>query len=244
MSYESSHSPPARGPYRRPVVVVAGGSAPDPDVTSVLPADPFVIAADSGFVHAGALGLRVDVLVGDFDSLSSEALLVAERSETDVLRFPADKDATDLELALDLAIRRDPEELVVVAGGEGERIDHFITVVALLSDPRYGSARVSAWLGRSRLVVTRPGQPAALVCPGGAFSFVSLAPVTAQVHGVTTSGLKFALHRETLERHRTRGVSNVFVSPSASVSVEVGTLLVIQPNALPAHQPKNQVSRR
>ncbi len=87
------------------VVVVSGGEPPDPRAASAVPLGAPVVAADSGLEHALALGLEVTVAVGDFDSASPEAVAVAEAAGTRVERHPHEKDATDLELALDVAPR-------------------------------------------------------------------------------------------------------------------------------------------
>ena len=236
----SPHTDPPSGDPPQTVVVVSGGSAPHPAVREALPADAYVISADSGYAHARSLGLHVDVLIGDFDSIQRTDLAIAEQSGTRIVGHPVDKDATDLELALELAAESTPDEIVVVAGGEGDRIDHFITTVSLLCDPRFSGARMSGWFGRARLIVVRPGQPAFLQqvrsdAPGTDSAngmFVTLDPITDEAIGVTTTGLKFALNNATLHRHRTRGVSNVFVGPSASVHITDGALLVVQPTAL------------
>ena len=83
---------------RTAIVVCAGGP-----VRAVLPTfDPgaIVIAADAGVHEAERLGLRVDLLVGDLDSAQPAAVARVEATGGRVERHPADKDASDLELAL------------------------------------------------------------------------------------------------------------------------------------------------
>ncbi|HTL86619.1 MAG TPA: thiamine diphosphokinase, partial [Acidimicrobiia bacterium] len=82
-------------------IVFAGSGMVAPAVRAQLPRDAFVIAADSGLAVANALGVHVDLLVGDLDSVETSAVEIAEASGTTVARHPAEKDATDLELALD-----------------------------------------------------------------------------------------------------------------------------------------------
>ena len=67
-----------------------------------------MIAADAGLDHAEALGLPVDLVVGDLDSVSKEALERARRAGIAIEEHPAAKDQTDLELALDAAMERAP----------------------------------------------------------------------------------------------------------------------------------------
>src|SRR5262249_52023534 len=87
----------------RTAIVFVGGDPPAPGVRDVLPADAYVIAADSGLDHANRLGIAVHQVIGDFDSVSADALHTAESAGVRIDRHPAAKDATDLELALDAA---------------------------------------------------------------------------------------------------------------------------------------------
>ena len=107
------------------VVVVSGGEPPAPRAALAVPLGAPVVAADQGLEHALALGLEVTVAVGDFDSASPEAVAVAQASGTRVERHPQEKDATDLELALDLAAAMSPERILVLAG-DGGRLDHLL----------------------------------------------------------------------------------------------------------------------
>ncbi|MCU0273158.1 MAG: thiamine diphosphokinase, partial [Acidimicrobiales bacterium] len=106
------------GPVRTVVVVAGGPTGPD-GVT--VPAADVVVAADSGLHHALTLGLTVDVLIGDLDSVDPALVARAGR----VVQHPADKDATDLELALDEALRHAPDRVFVVASAGG-RLDHAV----------------------------------------------------------------------------------------------------------------------
>src|SRR5688572_21924099 len=103
------------------VVVLAGGDGPDPGL--VVPAADLVVAADSGAEQAAPLGLDVDLLVGDLDSIAPGTLAALEASGTRIERHPRDKDATDLELALAVAVGHRARRIVVV-GGHGGRLDH------------------------------------------------------------------------------------------------------------------------
>lgn len=206
------------------VLLLTGGDPIDPALDAVLPQDAFVIAADSGIEQALALGRTVDLAVGDFDSVAAAALEAAEASGAVVERHPEAKDETDLELGLAAAALRDAAR-VVVAGGHGGRVDHFLANALLLASPRFAHMRIEAYVGPSRIVVIRDG--ATLV--GDVGDLVSLLAVGGAAEGVRTTGLRYALRRERLEVGSTRGVSNVFEEPSATVELDGGTLLAVQP---------------
>ena len=149
------------------VVVVAGGSPPAAESVRAVPGDARVIAADKGLEHALALGLAVEIAVGDFDSASPEAVAVAEEAGTRIERHPAEKDATDLELALDRAAALDPERVLVLAG-DGGRLDHLLSTLLLLGSPRYAQLRIDAFVGPAQVHVVRDerelaGRPGELV---------------------------------------------------------------------------------
>ena len=221
----------------RIALVVAGGDPPPPDVLSTLPPPVITIAADSGIHHARALDVGVDILVGDLDSADEESQQWAVAQGATVEVYPADKDQTDLELALDraaeIAAEMAVDELIVLGLGGG-RLDHWLANLLTLAGPRTASVAVTAYVGPSRISVIRDTRE----LTGRPGELVSLVPVGGAVHGITTAGLEYPLRSESLHAGSSRGISNVFggAAPGdktdvvrATVDVVSGTLLAIQP---------------
>ena len=202
------------------VVVVASG--PGPDVA--VPDGGTVIAADGGLDRAAALGLEVDVLVGDLDSVSPAALARAESAGTRIVRHPVAKDATDLELALDEALALGARRVLVIASAGG-RLDHVAASLLLLGATRYAELELDALVGDALVHVLR----SARTLHGTPGELVTLLPLGGAAEGVTTSGLEYPLDGETLGPGSTRGVSNVFTSAEARVTLAEGILLAIRP---------------
>ena len=183
------------------VVVVASGEGPE----LTLPDAKSVVAADGGLVRAHELGLAVDVVVGDLDSVTPEALAAAEAAGARVVRHPQAKDATDLELALDEAVALGASRVLVVASAEG-RLDHLLGSLLLLGSERCVGIELDALVGDALVHVVR-GERRLAGSPG---ELLTLVPLGGPAEGVTTQGLEYPLAGETLEPGTTRGVSNVF----------------------------------
>lgn len=211
-------------------LVFAGGDPIDGDVAARLPASGpgsqvIVVAADSGVEHALALGRGVDLVVGDLDSAAPAAIDAAVAGGAEVRSFPVDKDESDLELAL-RAARACGATRVIVVGGAGGRLDHFLANALLLASPSFADVDIEALVGDARITVVRrearlagaPGDVCSLLAAGG------------PARGVRTTGLRFPLHGEDLLPGSTRGLSNELTEPVATVSLEHGALLAVQPD--------------
>jgi len=204
------------------IVVVAGGPLLDRAVPP-LPVGATVIAADGGVDRALALGLHVDLAIGDFDSASAAGLAAVEAAGARLERHPAAKDATDLELALDAAIACGPARIVVVGSGGG-RLDHLLGSVLLLADERYAAAEIDAFLGAAHASIIRGTRQLA----GNPGDVLTLLPIHGAAEGVTTGGLEYPLREETLPAGTSRGVSNVLSSSRPRITVGRGCLLAIR----------------
>jgi thiamine pyrophosphokinase len=209
----------------RVVVVLAGGDGAHPDL--VLPRAGRVVAADSGADQAAALGLDVDVVVGDLDSITPATLADLRDAGVEVEGHHPDKDATDVDLALARAVALDPDRIVLV-GGHGGRLDHAMATLAALAGVAAPGRRVEAWMGPAQVLVTVD----TVVLEARVHEVVSLLPLGGPADGVTTEGLRWPLVDATLPPWSTWGMSNEVAESPAAVSVRGGVLAVVRPHAL------------
>ncbi len=218
------------------VLVIGGGASPPQALRALLrPADQ-VICADRGYAHALTLGLTPTVLIGDFDSLAPVDLEQARATGVSVEAHSPEKDATDLELALDRAVTGHTGALritVVATPDVGERIDHLLSQLALLAAPKYADAELLAWFGRACVQIVHPTRTVAI--RGRAGELVTLLAIGGEAKGVSTAGLTYPLRDESLSPFSTRGVSNVLSGTAATISVAAGCLAIVRPHALEDH---------
>lgn len=213
------------GAHERAVALVfTGGDPPTAHDLRDLPAPALVVAADAGLHHAQRHGFHVDVVVGDLDSADPAAVATAEAAGATIERHPAAKDASDLELALGAAIERHCTD-VVVLGGHGGRLDHFLANTLLLASPTLAAARVEARFDGGTVFVVRD----TIELHGSPGDLLTLLPLGGPALGVVTAGLRYPLRSETLHAGSTRGLSNELVAPTATVTVTDGVLLAVLP---------------
>jgi len=191
-------------------------------VSACLEGTDVVICADGGTRHALALGLIPDVVIGDLDSIDDSVRQHLEGCGTRVISYPRSKDKTDLELALLYAVEEGATR-VVVLGAQGGRIDHELGNLLLLAHPRLAGIEVRMCCGDQEVLLIRDHA----VLEGQVGDLLSLLPIGGDAHGVSSSGLEYALDDETLWFGPARGVSNVFVSSTARVRVRNGVLWAV-----------------
>lgn len=213
----------------RHVVIVLGGLRPHETVLPLLDPSDTVVCADSGLDHAYSLGLQPDVVIGDFDSVTSAALERARSAGVTELTFPSDKDRTDAELALHHALESGATRVTVVWGG-GDRIDHVLGVFAALAHPHLARlASLEVWLGGDHLHVLHAGVDVLVDLRPGAT--VSLVPLGAADVRLSSAGLRWDLDDDVLHGHAARGVSNEVVATPVRIAVTHGVVGVVTPDA-------------
>lgn len=186
--------------------------------------DDALICADGGSRHCVALELRPHVVVGDMDSASPAVLARWVEAGTLLERHPAAKDQTDLELALERAIRDGADEILLL-GALGGRLDQTLANLLILAQ-RQWPATIRLAEGDQVAQVLMDGE--AITLSGAVGSTVSVVPLSAEVTGITYRGLLYPLQQATLRLGSTRGISNAVASRPAGISIERGSLLVIQ----------------
>ena len=184
-----------------------------------------VIAVDGGADHCRRLGIIPDILIGDLDSIDPAVLEEFRRKAVTVLRHPPRKDATDLELALDLAVTKGARE-VWLLGGLGGRWDMSLANVLLAGSKKYLALNLTLPGPDCFMHILHPGRP--FVLPGQPGQQVSLLPLQADVSGLTLHGFEYLVENATLPFGSTRGISNILRDSGATVQFQGGVLLCIR----------------
>lgn len=200
--------------------IYVGGEIDPPFITERPDADALTIAADCGWHNAAALGVTPDILLGDFDSIGGGELPPAR----EILQVPAEKDRTDTQLAVDLALSRGADDIVIIGGLSG-RLDHTLSNLSLLE--RLFALQVPAVMtdGRNRARFIR--NTGALIARSS-YPYLSLILSDEVAKGVTVRGCKYPLENAKLTRECQFAVSNEITGNCALVEVRRGGIYIIE----------------
>ena len=198
-------------------LIITGG--PSPFFNSTLPEANLVIAADSGGDHARELGLKVDLIIGDFDSCSTEAIEQAYEAR----KFPADKDVTDLELALAAAIEKNVSSVTIITSARG-RFDHTFGNIIVASSNRWRDLEIDLFIDNTYTTIIN--NKAKL--KGNPFDTLTLFAIGGTAFGITSKGLKWELDGIDLSVGSGLGISNEFTTSEVEIHVDEGTIVSIQ----------------
>jgi len=210
-------------PGEKEVIIIANGSFNDLDFyRRQLKDDAYIICADGGARYALKLGIKPHLVIGDLDSIDSEVYEALNESHTQFVKYPAEKDESDLELALLKALSLKPDQ-IIIWGALGKRTDHLFANLMLLTLPLKSGIKTKLVDENHEIYVVDKE----LELSGNIGDYLSLFPLSQEVKGITTQGLKYKLQNETLFLGPTRGLSNEFTHNTARVSFVQGLLLVI-----------------
>jgi len=174
-----------------------------------------IICADSGYDHARKMNLRPSIVLGDFDSISEKP------ADIPCLNFPARKDLTDTELAVEYARDKGFREFLLL-GSTGSRSDHSLANILLLKNILDMGGNATIVDEHSKIMIT----DALLEINEPQGSIISLIPLTT-CKGVTTNDLEYPLGNATMEVGKGIGISNIVSGENPWVKTEEGTLFVI-----------------
>jgi len=181
-----------------------------------------LICADGGARYLYQAGIKPHILVGDFDSIDPEIKAAYRDSGIEIIKFPKEKDYTDMELALNLAVEKGAGR-VFIAGATGSRLDHTISNIQLLH--KLADAGVEGVIVNQNNYIYLLTDHIKIQKKNG--YFLSLIPATPTVEGITTKGLAYPLKDAVMVMGTGLGISNEFSAEWAEVSVKKGRLYVI-----------------
>jgi len=210
------------------VIICAGG--PEEELiplASSAEGDVRYIGADRGTVHLLNAGIMPETAIGDFDSVSADEMAAIERAGCRIERWPAEKDETDTELALEAALSLAPDR-VIVTGVTGGRLDHMYSALQLLG--RYTLAhRGTEWLLANRqneMRVLIPG--VSRVERRADFRYLSFFPMTGSVDGLSLTGVKYEVDDEPMQFGDTRFTSNEITDTFCTITIRTGICLMVR----------------
>lgn len=209
------------------ILIITGGHIDEEFLQNTIQHNAYsiIIAADHGLVAADHLKLELDFIVGDFDSVPAEVLEKYCAMSTPIKTFPTEKDKTDTQIAIELALMHNPKSIDII-GATGSRLDHLLGNIHLLLLPM--QLNVNACIIDPNNRVYLKNRSFTLERNKQYGSYVSLMPFTEKVTKLTLKGFKYPLNSITLEAGTSLGISNEIIMDTASVEFSEGLLLVIE----------------
>jgi len=182
-----------------------------------------IICCDGGVRHLQQTGVKPDVIIGDMDSIDPAQLESYSRQDIKIIKYPASKDFTDTELALDYAINLKPEA-IYIWGALGGRLDHTLSNVFFLEKTK--ALTIKTYLIDEYCeVFLLNGDVTINESAGQTVSLIALSP---QVEGITLRGFLYPLDDAMLRMGESLAVSNIINGDEAKISMRSGSLLVIR----------------
>ncbi len=180
-----------------------------------------VICADSGADYAKNQGIVPDVIIGDMDSVSEEALAFFQRKKTEIIKLPVEKNSTDGEIAVEFAKEKNADEMDIVCA-EGS-IDHYLGNLGLLIYAK--ELGIEAWLETSDM--TACAVRGEIKLKGERGTRVSVMPADGDVVILERHGLYYELLEPTrIKSGQTLGLGNHMTGDECTIEVLEGTAFV------------------
>ncbi len=203
-------------------LILAGGLRAKTAITEHISSSSLVIGADSGAEKALDMGIVPNLVVGDMDSISPKILEQLKELKVPLEIYPAEKDLTDTEIAIQAAYQRDYKD-IVIAGAVGDRWDHSLANIFLLK--KYADLGVNIRIIDDKNQIELINEYKRIEKDESFYSVIALAD-----DGVVLSlkGFYYDLDRERLDFGSTRGLSNYIVEPFAEIFIESGFCLLVK----------------
>ncbi len=206
----------------RCVIVAAGEIHNYGSAISFLREDDYFIFCDGGLSHAESLGIKPNLIVGDFDSCDSDVLSKYEE-QCEIIKLPREKDDTDTLYAVKLAVERGYSDFLIL-GAMGGRFDHALGNISILLYLE-GLGKKAVLIDDYSVMQIAGSKPLLIedTC-----SYFSVLTVAGDVSGVTIKNAKYPLENASLSADFQLGISNeVLPGKVAEVRVEHGRVLVV-----------------
>ncbi|MUK89478.1 thiamine diphosphokinase [Ornithinibacillus sp. L9] len=183
------------------------------------------IGADRGAYTLLENNINIDFAIGDFDSITMDEKEKIRRAASNFKEFTAEKDETDIELALLQAYELKPTKIMLFAV-TGGRLDHTLANIQLLMSIKNRKIDAVIIDQQNQVELTLPGKY--VVEKDDEYPNISFLPITDRVKGLTLTGFYYPLTDETIFFGSTRCISNKLLLNNGTFSYSEGILLFIK----------------
>jgi thiamine pyrophosphokinase len=182
---------------------------------------------DRGVYTLLSRGIKPDIAFGDFDSVSRVELSFIEERVENLIKFKPEKDETDMEHALNWALKQNPQ-VIRVFGATGGRLDHMLANIQLLINPVKNQSHVQIEMIDQKNIVflKQPGDYS--IERMDSKKYISFIPMMNDVKGVTLKGFKYPLNDYCIELGSTVCISNELVDDYGTFSFSEGILMIVR----------------
>ena len=185
-----------------------------------------IIAVDRGLETLYQLQMIPNHVVGDFDSVSPEILTFYKNQPRIIFhKFNAEKDNTDTDIALKLAIQLKSSKITIL-GALGKRMDHALANIHILKDALETNIPCQIIDEHNQIYLINKEMTLEKDKVYG--KYVSLIPLTSTVEGLTLAGFKYPLNEYTLPIGTSLGISNEIIEDRAYIKMKKGILIAIE----------------
>lgn len=211
------------------MVIFSNGNLSDTSfVKTIVEKDDFIVCTDGGARYALEQDLIPNVLIGDMDSVESEVYQSIIQKGTEIIRYPARKDKSDFELAVDYALGKKAKKILIF-GLLGDRIDHFLGNILLLQKVRKENRSLGIIIYEGNKTIYFVDKE--LEIEGEINDELSVIPLT-KIENITLKGLVYKLSNAVLNIGTSLGISNILKKKRVKISLKKGLVMVVHAKRL------------
>lgn len=187
------------------------------------PAD-FTIGVDYGAYRLIKNNYKIDIALGDFDSMSEKELMEIIAKGVKVNKYNAEKDKTDTEIALDYALTLNPQ-IINLFGVTGKRIDHFLSVLNLFKKVINLSIDMYIYDDFNKIYLRKPGNH---IINKTDYKYISFFSYNELVKDLTLKNFRYELTNHLLNNNDSLCISNEITKDKGVVTFSSGILLIVE----------------
>ena len=189
----------------------------------------FMIACDKGYEVCERLGIKTDILIGDFDSADAGVAERAQAAGVQIVKLNPVKDDTDAEAAIDIAINKTSKgDEIYLLGATGKRLDHFLGNISLIGKGLKADRKVVMLDSYNSIKMIKPEDSYCVTRENQFGKYVSVFPYMGPVKGLNMTGFKYPVSDGFIEGFSTLTVSNELAEEQGCITIEEGILIVIE----------------